>query len=188
MLYYFKGKVQLMLGAEGLAEVAHLQGAHQPKVAQEILTYLFFAYGRSKSNIYLDQPPIERKKAVVKDQGIFQHIDKPEEVKWQYIEDLEGVQQLIHRYLETQYTHLQRLRLVLLEKIEKYTGKLADPDATFENEIEADKALELFNRRLAEVELDIMKEEENGASQGAMYLFELPEDVKAFYIKINYEI
>lgn len=188
MLYYFKGKVFPMLGTEKVSELALLKSKYSEKEFDELLTYVFFSYGRSKGNQYLDQPPTERKQAVIKDHKLFLSTNKAEQT-WQYVEDMDGVQQFIKRYLETQYTHLQRLRLVILEKIEKYTNTLANPDAKFDDEVEADKALELFNRRLEEIEISIMKEEETGqTSQGAMYLYELPEEAKLYYKKINFEI
>lgn len=191
MLYYWKGEVKLMPGAERVAEVKELAREHgqESSTFNDILAYTWHAYAQ-KGGAFLGMPPAERRKYAIIDNGLFQGFEpEPGNEAWQQAEELPGVKAFITRYLEATHNHLQRQRLTILEKIEKYNAILADPEATFKQESEASEALELFNKRLDELETAILKEEEGGRSNsGAVHLYELPEDAKRLYRELGIEM
>lgn len=179
MLYNYKNEIHFMLGAEKLPEVKDFNKLYSGKNKQEILKYIFFAY--KKQGTFALLPPAERKELVIEKFELFKDFDnwdKPD--FWAEIENMQGVIPLIRCYQYHTYSYHERNLLIYLMKAEKYQGQLTTPGSTLDDEIEANKGLEMWTRKIKETEDLILSEiEQEEDSVTVMHLFEVPDKHKS---------
>ena len=175
MIYYYEGKTRWMLGTDKLEEVIQFKKEHHEQDAQDILDFIFFAFHKKSPLARL--LPDARKKEAIKSYKLFR--DQPEKSNDLFhneVETWDGVDAILKIFLEYHLTDYERQKNIYLAKVEKYQDKLGNPNATFDEEQEASKALDTFNKQIEKLDMLIAKSEGSGKKTVYKHLFEIQDN------------
>ena len=177
MLFNYKGQIHFMDGAERLTEVIDFEKIYNGDIRQELLKFIYYSY--KKEGTFALLPPAERKMIVIERFELFDAEKRNSPDYWTVIEEMEGIKSLILCYLYHTYTMDERNLLIFYAKAEKYQKLLMNPSATFEEELEYEKGLNIFRKKYAELEEEILaKQEFEEESSLPYHLFEIPDKYK----------